>query len=650
MAYHRLLISSVTDELADIVTRVIDVDERSDYRLAVRCLVRVWREATFTETPQYGTLESVNAFVLDFDLCYPLRRLGFLREKVDVELRRNRTSQGDLRRVKAVINEQWQVLRRLSKQLRSPAESPLRDLLRPQGTRSPLNAESPFALAGSAESRLQDSEIPFPITWEDLDRILGRGTEGEASRGEWDAEPTQKAQEECESRAAAFIGATRGPGKTRVAELFDAIAATIRGVITEEVQKADAACLAALGMRDMPDNPRGLNKDSLLYYFLNYDLFDMITFPILYETGIGEVDNVEVVRISPEDAVCLIDEKKASCLKLAGTGLWHFGAFMDTRWRKNDILWGRLDGTERIIKAMLPGHDDLRTLIGEAQAMIICEALEAPDGVARLGDDEKYCLLAESMMRTKEKRSNEEALLGFIRQVLQHAAPRERARLMELINVGRLGEVYRENFKTQSRLPPEETLRTMARTSTVVGRMLEGLTEKYGRGQKYAAYLVRLGRIFWGLVEVSVPQSIWNLLARYWLFLLYLAEILLFVGALLFGPDQLRNLALKLFLLTLLVDAVILSLNSVMSRRPWWHWLRRVILQEEEKVGWRRFLVRSLFAVVALCCLALLTLAAVHLKDAVVAAASATAEDIRSLWQKLCNLGWLGWRRMWHLL
>src|SRR5262249_30085303 len=45
--YHRLEIASVTDGLAELVTRVARFDEESDYFLAVRYLVRAWRDRNY---------------------------------------------------------------------------------------------------------------------------------------------------------------------------------------------------------------------------------------------------------------------------------------------------------------------------------------------------------------------------------------------------------------------------------------------------------------------------------------------------------------------------------------------------------------------------------------------------------------------------
>ena len=66
---------------------------------------------------------------------------------------------------------------------------------------------------------------------------------------------------------------------------------------------------------------------------------------------------MDIVRISPEDATSLIDERHEppppeGRRKLAGTYLFHFGAFLDRNWRYNDMLWVTVDGLDH----RAPGH------------------------------------------------------------------------------------------------------------------------------------------------------------------------------------------------------------------------------------------------------------------------------------------------------
>jgi hypothetical protein len=99
-------------------------------------------------------------------------------------------------------------------------------------------------------------------------------------------------------------------------------------------------------------------------YFDQFDYYDQVTFPVFYEASVGEAEPCDVFRISPCDAVSLLDEKHR---KLAGTALFHFGAFLSRAWRRNDLAWGRLDGAERIIRCVLPPDSPYaKDLIDEA--------------------------------------------------------------------------------------------------------------------------------------------------------------------------------------------------------------------------------------------------------------------------------------------
>jgi patatin-related protein len=95
----------------------------------------------------------------------------------------------------------------------------------------------------------------------------------------------------------------------------------------------------------------------LWHFYKNFDNYDQIIFPITFETPIGEGDLVEIARISPADAVSLIDENETGRKKLAGDAVFSFSAFFKKEWRENDIMWGRLDAAERLIKLISTGSD-----------------------------------------------------------------------------------------------------------------------------------------------------------------------------------------------------------------------------------------------------------------------------------------------------
>jgi patatin-related protein len=114
-------------------------------------------------------------------------------------------------------------------------------------------------------------------------------------------------------------------------------------------------------------------------FFDRYEDYDQVTFPIFYETEVGETEPVEIFRISPLEARTVIDELSPAepRRKLAGTVLFHFGAFLKRSWRENDMLWGRLDGAERIISSVLPpgspGSHEVPRLIRDSHLAILRE-------------------------------------------------------------------------------------------------------------------------------------------------------------------------------------------------------------------------------------------------------------------------------------
>ncbi len=100
-------------------------------------------------------------------------------------------------------------------------------------------------------------------------------------------------------------------------------------------------------------------QEKLLNYFENFDKLDTVLYPLDYLAGIPEKQLIETFRISPEDAKLgfSINSKfkygNRLDKKLAGDSLNAFGGFLKKSWRANDILWGRLDGFNRIVDALV---------------------------------------------------------------------------------------------------------------------------------------------------------------------------------------------------------------------------------------------------------------------------------------------------------
>ena len=97
-----------------------------------------------------------------------------------------------------------------------------------------------------------------------------------------------------------------------------------------------------------PDDQTKICLDQI---FNTYEFLDMYLYPAAVLANIGEADPVEVIRISPKDAVRYRETVQD---KLAGEKLMHFSAFLKRSWRENDLLWGRLDAAEIIVNTIFP--------------------------------------------------------------------------------------------------------------------------------------------------------------------------------------------------------------------------------------------------------------------------------------------------------
>ena len=83
-----------------------------------------------------------------------------------------------------------------------------------------------------------------------------------------------------------------------------------------------------------------------------FSYVDAVLFPLEFVGAVYELDEIDYVRISPQDAQTGLSAGAARD-KLAGDELFHFSAFLRKDFRSNDILQGRLDGICQIVKTLL---------------------------------------------------------------------------------------------------------------------------------------------------------------------------------------------------------------------------------------------------------------------------------------------------------
>jgi len=593
-AYHRLEIASVTDDLARVLTRGAGLSEDSDFFAVYRSFSRAWRGMRYTDYRQDQTTESglptsvnprpINQFLTNFNLSYPVRRISFLRSRIEIlscldekKLRDTykwardfNLTQDHLRDFRLELRRIYRELKRIETDLRKvqrhlvsrpkPGDPKIR---RDRHNRiAELSKEIVKKIKGGV---LPDGTLNPTVV---LDRFIA-GTK----RGVCDSP-----ESESDRRAEAFLRAFPDVW-LKICEIADEIGAEVKNARGD----ADQMCSTILNIRSAegeetkaaPSDGAAQAQDCLRNYYVNYDDYDMIIFPIMYETEIGEPAPVDVFRISPEDGTALINERVAKCQKLAGTALGHFGAFLEKRWRENDILWGRLDGAERIISSVLPAnHPQKPQLIAEALAEIVYET------IADMGIEATHDLLCESLMRTVSGECDASLLSnsdpkspGFIDklteafQYLEIAVDeRARARLDAKIDKVALQDHYFAVFPKNSRPDPEATLKTASRATTIVGKMFEKLADdQASRGKKYAAWVTRLGLIAWGMAELATPRSLWNLMFRYWLKLLYAFEIVMIIGATILAKPQVSQFGWTMFGITAAVNTVAWLMHDHMN-------------------------------------------------------------------------------------
>jgi patatin-related protein len=116
------------------------------------------------------------------------------------------------------------------------------------------------------------------------------------------------------------------------------------------------------------DLPPSKKKEILVRYF-GFPFWDRQIYPLIAFSDLGELTEIRVVRMSPNDAVLL--EGGPAEQKLVGARAAHFGAFLSRPGRESDYVWGRLDAAERLLTVLgIPNHgagDLFRSIIDEVR-------------------------------------------------------------------------------------------------------------------------------------------------------------------------------------------------------------------------------------------------------------------------------------------
>jgi hypothetical protein len=367
-------------------------------------------------------------------------------------------------------------------------------------------------------------------------------------------------------------------------QAFNTAARALRDLFRTVFECASKQCFDILKID--AGTPESMIKSYLQDCYKNYDRYDISVFGLQYGTEVGEGQEVAVVRISPEDADGLLSEHDTNgdrvLGKLAGTALGNFAGFLDLRWRRNDMLWGRLDAADRIIHALVSDVERAKVFSLEAQARIISQEIEG------LGKKEAQRLIVESVLRARHDTDGRAALVRMTHELSKSSSLSDGAR--EALRLNELLDVFEESYSKQKGVPPEHGLRLLSRATTVFGRLLDNEAKRRDvkAGQTIAHYVIVASRFVWAFIEVSVPGRFWRLSANWWWKLGYTTAILIaLLGAV--TEPAVRNVGITLFLALIFLD---------MARR--WLGKRLTFGNKQERAGWRTWLY--VFAGFALGC------------------------------------------------
>jgi len=534
--YHQLRVSQVTDHLAGLITQKMGSEEESALWKTTRTTLKAWREENYAPNPDNGQAPE-NEFLYKFDVGWRIRRLRFMLYILDQLFDNSPLSRGK-------------------------AEVDAKTLFAYTGIKKVINTQT------------EEYRAAVCATKRDLNKVL-------SDLNQYMQRLPTEALILCIQR------------EQNASEAMDQLVNHIHEVL----RTARINTEQALG-RNQQIRVKGIImplqaiQACLLHYFDLFEYFDLMTFPIQYASPLGEADEVDVWRISPEDAKSIIDEVADKKKKLMGTKLGNFGGFFNREWRLNDILWGRLDGADRIISALIAGtpfENKKAEYVQKANIAILHEELLHEHDTASEP-------LMSALLRITAKLRKDEAIskvpadgknpekplpqadISFDNIVLKMGPDTIKTILRNNLPEHELLEIFKESQKTDVQLQPEATLAVAGRAAQVMAGLLENLSTDYKFMKKRTAWIYNFGQVVWAVVQIAIPDSFWNILFRRWITFFYAAEVLLIAGGKLLANPVVTSFGWKFFAITAGTHVIIATLSSYLRGKQIHLFLRNVLL------------------------------------------------------------------------
>ncbi len=499
-------------------------------------------------------------FLLYFDI-YTHEAFQFVKNQLQMVSRLDQKAKDRLIRLSVAVpetNAERQLFRQEIARLSALLDSSFRD----------IRTASRF---GQNTEEIVSKIRALDIGEEDLNFILGVGRKA-GDPANW-APLVVVDQRDAANRASELLNDQR---KSAMNELRDAI----KSVYFDAMRQARKDVENAIrGEIDDPPVRQTVYRLARLYFY-GFQEFDAAIFPITYGTDTGELDQVDVVRMSPEDATAIVDESKTGRHKLAGTAFGAFSAFLEEVWRMNDILWGRLDGAERIIRTLAP-MKDAKELIDLAHDVILEEELK-PANRAQICQ-----MLVDALLRANSGgASSKDQRAKMIRDIeacvqTVNGSTDIDPKLVAVLQLSLTPDQLRcclANFEMSQEPNRKETLESIARSARILGMMLKDMSRTRTALNKPGGFLIQASNVLWGLVEVSIPGSIWGSFYSYWFGLLMLFSIVMILGGTLFS-EPVQALGFRLLTLCLAVQLSVSTLHKFISgKKSWWRLLEGLFI------------------------------------------------------------------------
>lgn len=481
--YLAMRVAKTFDDIADALTRVgfsahaYDEDS-AEYQLVREMLRPRWEDIKGSAQEQTARRREL---LEGLDVGYVLRYIAFVKRDVD-----------EIMRAADVPVERFERSRRLRNALdRVRNELVLRT--RPLRNREPGPAGTPGlrraldALGRAARPERSDGPV--------------RPADAAARRDRLEA-ATRAAADAAQSVIEGFIDTLRLPDFEHAVD--------------------DLAAGFADGQPDLADPLRR---------WQNFEAFDEATLA-LQELLPGENDDIAVVRVSPRDAQA-VRKDTPDVPKLAGAAIHHFGAFFSADWRRNDIMWGRLDAAERLITLLWPedASDAERVaLIRAAHEGIIGDLLR-DDAYRRLFEVTAFGApaIAEGDSKTirKEKKKEQRAQLREDRKRARHAAVALPARTPAAVIDG-----LHENYTPPPGPSRDKLVEIATRAARVTDAAAAGLGQSTGPLQTLRSWLGVVLRAVAQFGEMVLDRTLSSFVRRRLLDLgIYAAILMIVVGA-----------------------------------------------------------------------------------------------------------------------